>query len=150
MENRRIGPLHFRETPFLEIEPGEWQELVAELEQATFELQSFARGCEGEGRAIVVSSAAAARAIEGCTLDAVAGAFLTTVAQVAALELRPRGITVNVVVPARPPDEATIDAVAAFLASDAAAGVTGAVIAADGGFSVTKEPGGKPPLPRHD
>ena len=31
--------------------------------------------------------------------------------------------------------------------SEAAAGVTGAVIAADGGFSITKEPGGKPPLP---
>ena len=150
MDTVRIGPLQFRETPFLEIEPGEWQELVDALERATFELQSFARDCEGEGRAIVVSSAAAARAIEGCTLDAVAGAFLTTVAQVAALELRSRGITVNVVVPARPPDEATIDAVAGFLASEAAAGVTGAVIAADGGFSISKEPGGKPPLPGHD
>ena len=147
MEGVRIGPLGFRETPFLEIEPAEWRELVDALEHATFELQAFARGCEGEGRAVVVSSAAAARAIEGCTLDAVAGAFLTTVAQVAALELRPRGITVNTVVPARPPDRATVDVVAGFLESEAAAGVTGAVIAADGGFSVSKEPGGKPPLP---
>jgi NAD(P)-dependent dehydrogenase (short-subunit alcohol dehydrogenase family) len=150
MESARIGPLGFHETPFLEIETDEWQELVGALERATFELQAFARGCEGEGSAVVVSSAAAARAIEGCTLDAVAGAFLTTVAQVAALELRPRGITVNVVVPARPPDGETVEAVAAFLASDAARGVTGAVIAADGGFSVTKEPGGKPPLPTQD
>ena len=96
---------------------------------------------------MVVSSPAAARAIEGCTLDAVAGAFLTTVAQVAAVELKPKGITANVVVPARPPDEQTVAAVVDFLVSEQAAGVTGAVIAADGGFCVTKEPGGKPPLP---
>jgi hypothetical protein len=36
--------------------------------------------------------------------------------------------------------------VADFLASERARGVTGAVIAADGGFGVTKEPGGKTPL----
>ena len=144
METLRIGPLHFREAPFLEIEQEEWEELVEALEQATFEIQAFARGCTGPGSAAVVSSAAAARAIEGCTLDAVAGAFLTTVALVSAVELRPRGITVNTIVPARPPDEATVAAVAGFLASDAALAVTGAVIAADGGFSVTKEPGARP------
>jgi NAD(P)-dependent dehydrogenase (short-subunit alcohol dehydrogenase family) len=144
MESLRIGPLRFEETPFLEIGQEAWHALVDQLEQATFDLQRFARERSGPGRAIVVSSAAALRAIEGCTLDAVAGAFLTTVAQVAAVELRPRGITVNAIVPARPPDEDTVSAVAGFLASEAAAGVTGAVIAADGGFSVTKEPGGKP------
>ncbi len=144
METLRIGPLHFREAPFLEIEQEEWEELVEALERATFELQAFARDCTGRGSAVVVSSAAAARAIEGCTLDAVAGAFLTTVALVGAVELRPRGITVNTIVPARPPDEATLSAVVDFLASDGAADVTGAVIAADGGFSVTKEPGAKP------
>ena len=140
-----IGPLRFAETPFLEITGEEWQAMTAAVEQATFELQRFARECEGGGSVAVVSSAATARAIDGCTLDAVAGAFLTTVAQVAAVELKPRGITVNVLVPARPPDEETLSAVAGLLASDAARGVTGAVIAADGGFSVTKEVGGKPP-----
>jgi enoyl-[acyl-carrier-protein] reductase (NADH) len=50
-----------------------------------------------------------------------------------------------VLVPARPPSEETVSAVSAFLASAAARGVTGAVVAADGGFSVTKEVGGKPP-----
>ena len=148
MERLGIGPLQFEETPFLEIGGEQWQELVGALEQATFELQRFARGCDGDGSAVVVSSAAAARAMEGCTLDAVAGAFLTTVGLVAAVELKPRGITVNVVVPARPPDEGTVAAVADFLASDAARGVTGAVVAADGGFSVTKEVGGKPPVGR--
>jgi NAD(P)-dependent dehydrogenase (short-subunit alcohol dehydrogenase family) len=150
MERLRIGPLRFREAPFLELGQTEWQELVDALERATFELQAFARGCTGPGSAVVVSSAAAARAIEGCTLDAVAGAFLTTVAQVAAVELRPQGITVNTLVPAYPPDESTLSAVAQLLASDAAAGVTGAVIAADGGFSVTKEPGARPPARTED
>jgi hypothetical protein len=35
-------------------------------------------------------------------------------------------------------------AVVDFLLSESAQGVTGAVIAADGGFSITKEAGGKP------
>ena len=146
MESARIGPLQFPETPFLEISVDDWQTTIEALEEAMFTLQRFARDCRSEGSAVVVSSAAAARAIEGCTLDAVAGAFLTTVAQVAALELGARGIRVNVLVPARPPDEETISAVAGFLVSGEARGVTGAVIAADGGFSVTKEVGGKPPI----
>jgi enoyl-[acyl-carrier-protein] reductase (NADH) len=145
METLRIGPLRFDELPFLEIGQDDWEAMTDALEQATFALQGFARDCSGAGSAVVVSSAAAARAIDGCTLDAVAGAFLTTVGQVAAVELAARGITVNVLVPARPPDEDTVSAVERFLVSDAARGVTGAVIAADGGFSVTKEVGGKPP-----
>jgi NAD(P)-dependent dehydrogenase (short-subunit alcohol dehydrogenase family) len=148
MEPARIGPLRFAETPFLEISVDDWQAMIGTLEQAMFTLQRFARECSGEGSAVVVSSAATARAIDGCTLDAVAGAFLTTVAQVAALELKPRGVRVNVLVPARPPDEATISAVTGFLASGDARGVTGAVITADGGFSVTKEVGGKPRIGR--
>jgi enoyl-[acyl-carrier-protein] reductase (NADH) len=53
-------------------------------------------------------------------------------------------------VPARPPVAATVEAVAGFLESERAGGVTGAVIAADGGFGVTKEPGGKTPLPERN
>jgi NAD(P)-dependent dehydrogenase (short-subunit alcohol dehydrogenase family) len=146
VERLQIGPLFFGETPFLEITGEQWGALTDALERSTLEIGRFSGDCTGPGRIVVVSSAAAARAIEGCTLDAVAGAFLTTVAQVAAVELRDRGITSNAVVPARPPDEAAVGAVVHFLASEAAAGVTGAVVAADGGFSVTKEPGGKPPL----
>jgi NAD(P)-dependent dehydrogenase (short-subunit alcohol dehydrogenase family) len=146
MEQLRIGPFSFAEMPFLEIGEAHWQELVDALEQATLDVGAFARRCDGPGRVVVVSSAAAARAIDGCTLDAVAGAFLTTVAQVAAVELHGHGVTANVVVPARPPDEATVEATVEFLCSEQAAGITGAVVAADGGFSVTKEVGGKPPL----
>lgn len=148
METLRIGPLAFDETPFLEITANQWADLAGRIEAAVLELGQFARDAEGPGRVVVVSAASAARAIEGCALDAVAGAFLTTVAQVAAVELSPRGITANAVVPARPRDEATVDAVAGFLESEQAGGVTGAVIAADGGFGLTKELGGKALLPR--
>ncbi len=148
MERLQIGPLSFAETPFLEITESQWSGLVNALERSTLELAEFAGGCEGRGRVVVVSAAAAARAIDGCTLAAVAGAFLTTAAQVAAVELRERGITANTVVPARPSDDRTVAAIVDFLVTDAADGITGAVIAADGGFSVTKEPGGKPPLER--
>jgi hypothetical protein len=147
METKVIGPLRFPETPFLEIGEGEWTALTAALEEATFDAQTYARACEGPGRLVIVSAAAAARAIEGCTLDAVAGAFLTTVAQVAAVELAPHGVTANVVVPARPPDDGVLSVVIDFLGSEAAQGVSGAVIAADGGFSVTKEVGARPVLP---
>ena len=147
METKVIGPLRFPEIPFLDIGEGEWAELSAALEEATFEVQAYARACEGPGRLVIVSAAGAARAIEGCTLEAVGGAFLTTVAQVAAVELAPRGITANVVVPARPPDEAVVSVVIGFLGSEAAQGVSGAVIAADGGFSVSKEVGARPRLP---
>lgn len=145
MDVTTVGPLRFDETPFLEITGEQWDALVSGIEAATLEVAAAARA-DGPGRIAVITSAAAARAIHGCALDAVAGAFLTTVAQVAAVELAGKGITANAVVPARPPDPATVDAVLGFLASEAAAGVTGAVIAADGGFSVTKTPGPKPAL----
>lgn len=145
METVRIGPLRFDETPFLDVGEEQWAGLVEQLERATLELGQFARECEAGGSIVVVSAAAAARAIEGCVLDAVAGAFLTTVAQVAAVELAERGITANTVVPARPPNEQVVAAVVDFLSSEAAVGITGGVIAADGGFSVTKGPGAKPP-----
>ena len=77
--------------------------------------------------------------LAGATLEGVAGAFLTTAAQVAAVELAEQGITANVVVPALEPDKQAVDAVVEFLVSDDARGVTGAVIAADGGFSITKQ-----------
>ena len=64
METLRIGPLHFAETPFLEISGDEWQELVAQLEGAVLELGRFARRGKGPGSVVVVSAAAAARAIE--------------------------------------------------------------------------------------
>ncbi|HSS71989.1 MAG TPA: SDR family oxidoreductase [Gaiellaceae bacterium] len=133
-----VGPLEARRSPFLELEQPDWDAMVAEIRSAFLGARDYARGRQG-GRIVVVSAAAAARPIAGAALEGVAGAFLTTAAQVAAAELAERGITANVVVPALEPDGQAVDAVVAFLLSDDARGVTGAVIAADGGFSITKQ-----------
>jgi NAD(P)-dependent dehydrogenase (short-subunit alcohol dehydrogenase family) len=133
------GPVHAARGPFLELGQGEWESMVGEVRRVFLGARDYARGHEGPGRIVVVSGAAAARPIGGATLEAVAGAFLTTATQVAAVELGNRGITANVVVPALEPDEATVSAVVDFLLGDAAQGVSGAVIAADGGFSIMKE-----------
>ena len=136
------GPVGAARKPFLELSQEDWQAMVSETRKALLGARDYARGREGPGRIVFVSAAAAARPIAGATLEGVAGAFLTTTAQVAAVELAERGITANVVVPALEPDEQTVSAVVDFLLSEPAQGVSGAVIAADGGFSVTKE--GKP------
>lgn len=136
------GPVQAERAPFVELTQDAWARMVGELRSAFLGARDYARGHDGPGRIVFVSAAAAARPISGATLEGVAGAFLTTTAQVAAVELAERRITANVVVPALEPDERTVSAVIDFLLSDAADGVSGAVIAADGGFSVTKE--GKP------
>ena len=128
--------------PFLELSQRAWQEMIGEVRKAFLGARDYARKHDGPGRIVFVSAAAAVRPIAGATLEGVAGAFLSTTAQVAAVELAERGITANVVVPALEPDEQTVSAVVDFLLSDSAQGVSGAVIAADGAFSVTKE--GKP------
>ena len=131
------GPVEARRAPFLALEQGDWDAMIARVRDIFLGACEFARGREG-GRIVFVSAAAAARPIAGATLEGVAGAFLTTAAQVAAVELGEQAITANVVVPALEPDAQAVDAVVAFLLSEEAHGVTGAVIAADGGFSITK------------
>ena len=95
---------------FLELEQPDWDAMVAEMRNAFLGARDYARGRQG-GRIVFVSAAAAARPIAGATLEGVAGAFLTTAAQVAAVELAEQGITANVVVPALEPDAQAVDAV---------------------------------------
>ena len=132
------GPVEARRSPFLELRQSDWDAMVAEIRSAFLGARDYARGRRGGG-IVFVSAAAAARPIAGAALEGVAGAFLTTAAQVAGVELAEQGITANVVVPALEPDGQAVDAVVAFLVSDDSRGVTGAVIAADGGFSITKQ-----------
>ena len=94
----------------------------------------------------------------GCGAAAIAGSFLTTVGQVAAVELAPKGIRVNVVAVGPLEGEAPervaeavptgrlvrareVGDVCALLAAPEADAVNGAVIAVDGGYAVTKAAG---------
>jgi 3-oxoacyl-[acyl-carrier protein] reductase len=144
-EHYVCGPVEARRAAFLELEQVDWDAMIARVREAFLGARDYARGREG-GRIVFVSAAAAARPIAGATLEGVAGAFLTTAAQVAAAELGEQGITANVVVPALEPDAQAVDAVVGFLLSDEASGVAGAVIAADGGFSITKQSTSNPLL----
>lgn len=124
----------------------------------------IARGAPG--RLLLVTSAAGQRAVPGSSAHAMAKAMAATIGQVAAVELGADGITCNVVAAGwtaspflaradrdlalaatpsgRLVDPAEVGAVCAFLASDAAAAVNGAVVPVDGGYAVTKSPGGSP------
>ena len=133
------GPVAAERGPFLELSQEGWERMIAQVRKAFLGARDYARGREGPGRIVIVSAAAAVRPIAGATLEGVAGAFLMTTAQVAAVELAERGITANVVVPALEADEQAVAAVIEFLLSESARGVSGAMIAADGAFSVTKE-----------
>jgi 3-oxoacyl-[acyl-carrier protein] reductase len=142
------GPVEARRAPFLELEQGDWDAMVAEVRSIFLGARDYARGRQG-GRIVLVSAAAATRPIAHTALEGVAGAFLTTAAQVAAVELGEQGVTANVVVPGLEPDAQAVDAVVKFLLSDDARGVSGAVIAADGGFSITKQSTPNPLLGEH-
>ena len=142
-----------------------WNDMVASLRSATFAIQEAARdisaGAPGQGRIIVVVPAHSVRTSAGTGVAAVAGSFLTTVGQVAAVELGPKGIRVNVVA-AGPLEGAAPASVAGavptgrlttpedvaracvLLALPESEHVNGAVIAVDGGYAVTKAAGGSP------
>jgi NAD(P)-dependent dehydrogenase (short-subunit alcohol dehydrogenase family) len=142
----------------------DWDGAVAGARSAFFALQQAARllveGGEG-GCLLVVVPAHALRTSRGCGLAAVVGSFLTTAAQVTAVELGGKGIRVNVLAVGPlegEPDARTAEAVplgrltrpadlgaaCAMLAGPGGAYVSGAVVPVDGGYAVTKAVGGSP------
>jgi 3-oxoacyl-[acyl-carrier protein] reductase len=148
---------------FLDVEQLAWDTAIARLRAAFLAARDHAAAClatGAKGRIVLLSSPAAVRPVHGAALPATAGAFLTRAAQVAAAELGGAGVTVNVVVPGFVAGDDWIDgipvgrlaqpqeiaAVVAFLASEAASYVNGAVITVDGGFALTKTVGGSPLL----
>jgi NAD(P)-dependent dehydrogenase (short-subunit alcohol dehydrogenase family) len=141
----------------LELGESEWTAMTARMRSVLVCMRDFAadlleRGAAG--RVVVVVDASTLRVAGGAAVTAVAGAFLTTVAQVAAAELGGREIAVNVLaaggttlaVPntigaiplGRPAEPAEIAAACEFLLSDQASYITGATLAVDGGYAITK------------
>lgn len=147
----------------LDLEPGAWAEMIGAVRAAFVAIRDVAARtapADGPGRIVVVVDPSTARPVAGTAASSVAGAFLGTIAQVAAAELADRGVTANVVVagwtddaPAALADGVPLGRLAdagdltppiEFLLSEGARFVTGATLAADGGFAITKGPGGDP------
>ncbi len=141
-----------------------WDAAIAGARRAFFVMQDAARSMVEQGAGgclLVVVPVHAVRTSRGCGSAAVVGSFLTTAAQVAAVELGSAGIRVNVLavgplegevdprvaeaVPlgrlTRPAD---VGAACVMLADPAAGYLSGAVVPVDGGYAVTKAGGGSP------
>lgn len=140
-----------------------WAETLAAVRSATLAARDLAAArlaAGAGGRLVFVVDPSSQRVLEGGVAGAVAGAFLTTIAEVAAVELAPRGITANVLVagwsPPRPAalaagipagrlaEPADLAAACLFLLSPEAAYVNGATLAVDGGYRITKAAGASP------
>jgi NAD(P)-dependent dehydrogenase (short-subunit alcohol dehydrogenase family) len=144
------------QTRVLDMSGDLWADTIAATRSAFTTVRDFAAELTAEsrpGRIVIVLDPSAIRAAGGEVCAAIPGAFLLTIARVAALDLAKRGITVNALVagrtepdgPAtagvpigRPGRAADIVGACAFLISDDASYVTGATLAVDGGYTLTK------------
>lgn len=166
--------------PFMDTTPAEWDDaLNRNFEAATFAAQAAARHMvaqEQGGRIIFISSVAALKPLAYMSAAGASLAALHAMARMAAVDLGPHRITVNVVavgwsdremglidpgssmadrledlrkaIPAgRAITTGDIGDVCCFLASDVAEYLTGAIIPVDGGYLLTQADG-EAPRPR--
>lgn len=157
-----------RVTPILEIEPREWDLVTGVNLTGAFNfLQAGAPHLPAGGSFIAISSIDSTRPVPGLAHYCATKAGVEALVRSAALELGPRGVRANAVLPgivrtplmepmlARPEvaeafvaqtplraiaDPAEVGDVVAFLASSRARWITGAAIPVDGGMSLTEHP----------
>lgn len=165
-----IAPHSHLYKPFMEVTDAEWDAAISgNFEAALWLSQALARQWikAGRGGRIIFLSSIAARlplthlSAPGTTLGA-----LRALAKMAAVDLAPHGITVNVIelgwvdTPALPAkarshildgtptgrliDPAEVGALCVFLASDMASSITGETHTLDGGYSLTRSAGTAP------
>ena len=144
----------------LDVTVDEWADSIGRARvafTASRDMAAQIRKRDTGGWIVFVIDPTSVRPVAGAVLSSVPGAFLITLAQVAAVELGPFGVNVNILVAGwtdealpgladgsvlgRPARASEIAAVCAFLLSDAASYVTGATLLADGGYCITKTPG---------
>jgi len=157
-----------RVTPVLEIEPAEWDLVLGVNLGGAFNVLRAAAPYMGEGGSYTaISSIDSAAPVPGLAHYCASKAGLEALVRSAALELGPRGIRCNAVLPglvrtplmepmlARPgvteaflgqtplgriAEGAEVGDVVAFLASDAARWITGASLPVDGGMALREHP----------
>lgn len=157
-----------RVTPVLEIEPAEWDLVLGVNLGGAFNVLRAAAPYIGEGGSYTaISSIDSAAPVPGLAHYCASKAGLEALVRSAALELGPRGIRCNAVLPglvrtplmepmlARPgvteaflgqtplgriAEGAEVADVVAFLASDAARWITGASLPVDGGMALREHP----------
>lgn len=153
-------------TPFLDLTVEDWQVQIDAMQRACLDAVAAARNAidgDRKARIVFVVHPPTVRAVAGATAPAVAGAFLSTFAQVGGIEMADRGVTTNVIVAgwtdATSPGDVVraipagryakaeeIAGAVAYFASESAGYTTGACLTVDGGFVITKVGGGSPLL----
>ncbi len=169
-----ICPGWFAEKPFMETTSAEWSDaLSANFEQMVYAGQAVARRLIDQnigGRIIYLSSVASLKSYAQLSTAGVSLAALNALAKMAAVDLAPYGITVNIValgwleggwatesVPANDAARLAqniplerfgtardVGALCSFLVSDASSYLTGTLIPVDGGYTLTKAGAGTP------
>lgn len=165
-------PDWFAEKPFLDTDAADWNEaLAANFEQIVLAGQAAARRLieQGNGgRIIYLSSVAALKPLANLSAMGVTLAALNALVKMAAVDLAPYGITVNIIslgwleagwmtatvqdaaqiarnIPAERLGSARdVGELCRFLISDQSGYLTGTVIPVDGGYTLTKAGAGTP------